>query len=74
MIPPASELCPECGLKNALLNDIVYFNAEFKVGVMNLYILILVMFDSIDVSAPSITCPTAEYLKTPVKFSNVSVL
>ena len=49
-------------------------NAEFKVGVIYLYNLIVVMFDKIEVSAPSIIFPTAEYLNIPVKSSSVSLL
>ena len=47
---------------------------EFNVGVINLYIFTVVMLLNIDVSALLIASVNLECLKTPVKFSRVSLL
>ena len=52
----------------------VYFKAEFKVGVKNLYNLIVVIFDNIELSVSSIYPVNSECLKIPVKFCKAEAL
>ena len=52
----------------------VYFKAEFKVGVKNLYNLIVVIFDNIELSVSSIFPVNSECLKIPVKFCKAEAL
>ena len=55
-----------------MLNDTVYFSAEFKVGVIVLNNLTVVILLKIDESALLIASVILECLKTPVKFSKLS--
>ena len=73
-IPPAVELCPVCGLYKPFLKYMLYFNELLIVGCKLFLILIVVIFDRILASVPSISVETFENLKTLSNFCNVEVL
>ena len=63
-----------CGWYNGLLNFIVYFVEEFKVGAKGALILSVVIFDSTEGSAVSIVVEKLENLKIPANCFNSSEL
>ena len=63
MIPPASALCPECGLKSAFAKFTINDCLVDKVGVINLPIVTVTVLFNIAVSVSSICPVSLECLK-----------
>jgi len=61
-MPPISELCPECGLYNALEKSKIYCDGAFNTGVIVFDIFNVVMLEKIAPSVASIKRESIENL------------